>query len=80
MRLTGSNPVVGNSTIDITAVDNINVTVVDNMGRTVATIFNGSVNGTERVVVNAADLAAGMYTIVASNGAERAALTVVVSR
>lgn len=80
MRLTGSNPVVANSTIDITAVDNVNVTVVDNMGRTVATIFNGPVNGTERVVVNAADLAAGMYTIVASNGAERAALTVVVSR
>jgi len=80
MRLTGSNPVVGISTIDITAVDNVNITVVDNMGRTVATIFNGSINGTERVMVNAADLAAGMYTIVASNGAERAALTVVVSR
>jgi hypothetical protein len=51
------------------------------MGRTIATLFDGMASaGTQRLSLNAAQLSAGMYTIVATNGAERTALTVVSNR
>ena len=58
----------------------MNVTVVDAAGRTVATIFNGAVNGQETLSIGAGTLASGTYSIVASNGTDRAVLTVVVAR
>lgn len=85
MRLAGSNPVSDASAIELTTngagTSAINVSIVDAAGRTVSTIFDGSVPaGSQRIALNGATLANGTYTVVASNGSERAMLTIVVSR
>ncbi len=85
MRLVGSNPVTDASAIELTTSGSntgaITVSVVDAAGRTVSTLFNGAAtSGAQRVALNGATLANGTYSIVASNGSERATLTVVVAR
>lgn len=85
LRLVGSNPVTSSTDVAFTVngagTDNVTVSVVDVMGRTVATLFDGMATaGTQRLSLNAAQLSAGMYTIVATNGAERTALTVISNR
>jgi len=80
MVLVGSNPVTSNSAVRISAQGNITVTVVDAAGRVVSSIFDGSVNGSENVALTASSLASGTYSIVASNGTDRAVLTVMVVR
>lgn len=80
MRLNGANPVTDHSAIQLTSSQPVVVTVVDNSGRTVATLHNGVVNGTEQIALQSASLPSGMYTVVASTGDERAVLTIVVAR
>ncbi|MBN9399689.1 MAG: hypothetical protein J0I17_05860 ['Candidatus Kapabacteria' thiocyanatum] len=82
MRLVGANPVSVSSEVEVksTSSDVVTVSVVDNMGRTVATLFNAPVAGSQRVALSSAALANGMYTVVATNGNERVALTMVVAR
>jgi len=82
MRLVGANPVSVSSDVEVksTSSDVVTVSVIDNMGRTVATLFNAPVSGSQRVALASAALANGMYTVVATNGNERVALTMVVAR
>lgn len=80
MMLVGANPVTSSSTIRVSGNGRITVTVVDVSGSLVSSIFEGSINGTENVVLTAASLVSGTYSIVASNGTDRAVLTVVVVR
>lgn len=80
MRLSGENPIVDRSSIVLNATDKVTVTMIDALGRTVATLFNGIASGTETLEVNAANLVSGTYTIVASNGSERAMMTVMVTK
>jgi hypothetical protein len=80
MTLVGANPVATSSAIRLRADGEIRMTIVNAAGQEVATIFNGSVRGTEMINVDASMLASGAYTVVATNGADRAVLTVVVSR
>jgi hypothetical protein len=61
--------------------EDVTLTVVDVAGRTVGTIFDGSMAaGTQRFNLNAAELGNGMYTVVATTGSERAAITVISNR
>lgn len=80
LTLVGANPVTDASSVRLAGLGTMNVTVVDAAGRTVATIFNGAVNGQETLSIAAGTLASGTYSIVASNGTDRAVLTVVVAR
>ncbi|NQW29120.1 MAG: choice-of-anchor D domain-containing protein [Ignavibacteria bacterium] len=80
LRLNGANPIVTSSSLTLTGKDHVAVTMVDAAGRTVATLFDGAVNGPQQVAVNAGTLNSGTYSIVASNGSEKAVLTVVVTR
>jgi hypothetical protein len=80
MTLVGANPVSSSSSIRVRANDNVRVSVVNAAGQEVATLFNGVVNGTELVNVDASMLTSGAYNVVASNGADRATLSVVVAR
>jgi hypothetical protein len=85
MRLVGSNPVTDASAIELTTSGSntgaVTVSIVDAAGRTVSTLFNGAAtSGAQRLALNGATLANGTYSIVASNGSERATLTVVVAR
>lgn len=85
LRLVGSNPVTDASAIELTTSGSntatVTISVVDAAGRTVSTLFSGAAtSGAQRVALNGATLANGTYSIVASNGSERAALTVVVAR
>lgn len=80
LRLVGSNPVVSSSAVEVRATGNVTVSVVNNAGSTVATLFNGITNGTQVVNLNAGQLASGTYNVVATNGTERAVLTVAVTR
>lgn len=80
LRLVGSNPVTVSSAVELNATSAVTVTVVNSNGSTVATLFNGQPAGTELVNFNASTLASGTYSIVATNGSERAVLTVVVAR
>jgi P pilus assembly chaperone PapD len=80
MRLNGENPIVDRSSIVLNASEKVSVTMIDALGRTVATLFNGIASGTETLEVNAANLVSGTYTIVASNGSERAMMTVMVTK
>lgn len=85
VRLVGSNPVTSSSAVEVTVngagTEDVTLTVVDVAGRTVGTIFSGSmVAGTQRFDLNAAELGSGMYTVVATTGSERAAITVISNR
>lgn len=80
MRLSGENPITDRSSIVLNASEKVTVTMIDALGRTVATLFNGIASGTETLEVNAANLVSGTYTIVASNGSERATMTVMVTK
>lgn len=80
LALVGANPVADNSAVRLTSNGNVTVTVVDAAGRTVSTLFDGAVNGTETVSIASSTLSSGTYSIVATNGADRAVLTVVVIR
>lgn len=80
LSLAGANPVTDNSAVRLTSNGNVTVTVVDATGRTVSTLFDGAVNGTETISLASSTLTSGTYSIVATNGADRAVLTVVVNR
>jgi hypothetical protein len=80
MSLVGQHPIVDQSSIALVATQPTSVTIVDVAGNTVATLFNGVTDGTETLKINAASLSSGTYSVVASNGAERAVLTIVVTR
>ncbi|MEY2720329.1 MAG: hypothetical protein RLZZ273_1695 [Bacteroidota bacterium] len=80
MTLAGSNPVTASTAIRVRANDNVTLTVINAAGETVATIFNGVVSGTETVSLGALNVAAGTYNVVASNGTDRAVLSIVVVR
>ncbi len=80
LTLNGANPVTSASSVKVVANGTVEVSVVDANGRTVATLLNGAVNGAQTVALNADNFASGMYTLVATNGADRAVLTVVVAR
>jgi hypothetical protein len=59
---------------------NVQVTVVDVVGRTVSTVINGNMNaGAQKLQINTADLAAGVYTvkITTDNGVSTERLSVV---
>jgi hypothetical protein len=85
LRLVGSNPVTSSSAVEVmvngAGTEDVTLTVVDVAGRTVGTIFDGSMAaGTQRFNLNAAELGNGMYTVVATTGSERAAITVISNR
>lgn len=80
MTLVGANPVSTSSAIRLRASGDVRMTVVNAAGQEVATLFNGQVNGTEVVNVDASMLASGAYTVVAGNGADRAVMSLVVAR
>ena len=80
MALVGQNPLSDASSVKVSATGSITVTVVDASGRVVNTIFSGNVAGTEVVSLNSSALTSGTYMIVATNGTERAVLSVVVAR
>jgi len=80
MRLSGQNPIIEQSSIELTATMPVTVTMMDASGRTVATLFNGATAGTELIELNAAKLTSGTYNVVATTGTETAVLTVVVVR
>ncbi|MBU3699353.1 MAG: choice-of-anchor D domain-containing protein [Candidatus Kapabacteria bacterium] len=80
MTLVGANPVSSSSAIRVRANGDLRVSVVNAAGQEVATLFSGMVNGTELVNVDASMLTSGAYNVVASNGADRATLSVVVAR
>ncbi|MFM8771397.1 MAG: choice-of-anchor D domain-containing protein [Candidatus Kapaibacterium sp.] len=80
MTLVGANPVSSASSIRVRANGDVRMTVVNAAGQEVATLFNGMVNGTEVVNINASMLTSGAYTVVASNGSDRAVMSVVVAR
>lgn len=80
LTLAGSNPVTASSAIRVRANENVTLSVVNAAGETVATIFNGVVAGTETVSLGSLNVAAGTYNVVASNGSDRAVLSIVVVR
>lgn len=80
LTLVGANPVTDASAVRVTGTGTMNVTVVDAAGRTVATLLSGAVNGQETLTLGAGSLPSGTYSIVASNGSDRAVLSVVVAR
>jgi hypothetical protein len=82
LKLTGVNPVVDGTSFTVASNGTapITVSVVDVLGRTVGTLFNGTVTGTTTVNMDAAALGNGTYSVVASNGTESAAVTVVVAK
>jgi len=80
MTLAGSNPVTASSAIRVRANENVTLTVVNATGETVATIFNGVVSGYETVSLGSLNVAAGTYNVVATNGTDRAVLSIVVVR
>jgi hypothetical protein len=80
MTLVGANPVSSASSIRLRANGDVRMTVVNAAGQEVATLFNGMVNGTEVVNIDATMLTSGAYTVVASNGGDRAVMSVVVAR
>lgn len=80
LRLVGENPIVSSSAVIVTGKDKVTVTLVDALGRTVGTMFDGTVDGLQNVAINAGTLTNGTYNIVATNGSEKAILTVVVTR
>lgn len=80
MSLAGSNPITSSTAIRVRANENVTMSVVNAAGETVATIFNGAVSGMETVSLGSLNLAAGTYNVVASNGADRAVLSIVVVR
>jgi hypothetical protein len=82
LRLTGANPVTTQSGIELSVRggEAVTVTVVDASGRTVGTLFDGMASERSLLALDASMLNNGMYTVVASNGVERAILTVVVAR
>jgi hypothetical protein len=81
MALRGSHPVTTQSAIELTVLNGqpVTVTIVDQTGRTVSTLAQ-DVTASGVLTLDAAQLAAGSYTVVATNGTERAILTVVVTR
>ncbi len=80
LTLVGANPIADNSAVRLTSTGSVTVTVVDAAGRTVSTLFDGTVNGSETVAIASSTLTSGTYSIVATNGSDRAVLTVVVVR
>ena len=80
LTLVGANPVTDASAVRVAGQGTMNITVVDAAGRTVATLFTGAVNGQETLSIGAGALASGTYSIVASNGTDRAVLSVVIAR
>lgn len=80
LTLAGSNPVTASTAIRVRANENVTLTVVNAAGETVATVFNGVVSGVETVSLGALNVAAGTYNVVASNGSDRAVLSIVVVR
>lgn len=78
LKLVGSNPIVSNSSVELKAASSVSVLLIDNAGNTVATLFTGTPAGTQIVPINAAAIASGTYNVVATNGSERATLSVVV--
>lgn len=80
LRLVGNNPVVDQSAVEVRANGAVTVSVVNNAGATVATLFTGQAAGTQVVSINAAQLVSGTYNVVATNGNERAVLSIVVIR
>lgn len=82
LRLVGANPVTTQSGIELNVrgSEAVTVSVVDATGRTVRTLFDGASAERTLLTVDAAELNNGLYTIVATNGSERAVLTVVVAR
>lgn len=80
MRLVGQNPVSDRSSIVLNASEKVTVSMVDAMGRTVATLFDGIATGAESLEINAAALVSGVYTVVATNGSERATMSVVITK
>jgi len=80
LRLAGQNPVVDRSAIELRSTQPVNVTLVDASGRTVASLFNGQVNGLQQIELNAGQLTSGTYSVVATSGTETAMLSVVVVR
>ena len=80
MTLAGSNPVTSSTAIRVRANDNVTLTVVNAAGEVVVTIFNGVVSGTETVSLGTLNVAAGTYNVVATNGTDRAVLSIVVVR
>ena len=80
MKLNGQNPVIGQSSIALSATVPTTVSVVDVSGNVVAQLFDGVTEGAQNLEINAANLASGSYTIIATNGSERAALTIVVAK
>ncbi len=80
LTLVGANPVTDASAVRVAGLGTMSVTVIDAAGRTVATLFSGAVNGQETLTVGAGSLPSGTYSIVASNGSDRAVLSVVVAR
>jgi hypothetical protein len=80
MTLAGSNPVTASTAIRVRANENVTLTVVNAAGETVATVFNGVVSGIETVSLGSLNVAAGTYNVVATNGTDRAVLSIVVVR
>lgn len=80
LTLVGANPVTDASAVRVAGQGTMNITVVDAAGRTVATLFTGAVNGQETLSIGAGALVSGTYSIVASNGTDRAVLSVVIAR
>lgn len=79
LRLIGANPVTDASAIELRSLTNTTVTIIDAAGRTVSTIFNGASTGTQQLSMQTASLPSGSYSVVASNGSERAVLSIVVA-
>jgi hypothetical protein len=80
LKLIGNNPITDASSVEVRATSGVTVTVVDAQGRTVATMFNGSVDGTTVLPIRNSNLSNGTYMIVATNGTEQARLSVVVAK
>lgn len=80
LALSGSNPVSTSSAIRVRANENLTLTVVNAAGENVATLFDGAVSGVETVSLGTLNVAAGTYNVVASNGTDRAVLSIVVVR
>lgn len=80
LTLVGANPVTSSSSVRITANGFVAVTLVDAAGRTVGTLFDGVANGSELLSIGSSMLPSGTYSVVATNGSDRAVLTVMVVR
>jgi len=80
MMLAGSNPVTSSTAVRVRANEYVTLTVVNAAGEVVATIFNGVISGQETISLGSLNLAAGTYNVVASNGQDRAVMSIVVVR